>query len=814
MNQNTNYSTIKLYKSDILTIDKNSMFSANANVSNFVAYLNTCLKETIDYFQYQKSLGMNLTIKLNKSQDYINLIDDAGDYPYNYVSIKNYDDDRTFYYFITDFITWRSKNTIELTLALDTIATYWDQLKFDDRTLVHREHTDRFIVPDTISVGTKLIRKIDDVDEGLVINQVKENTETIWDANLPESQGTTGKQNTWYLVYRSEFEGTDANQNPVNCYLCADEDLQVQAASGNVEWPTSSLDPNYIYLMYDQTENTGATLTVENGNSTIRSYTFGQGPSSSTKYKVFKVYYDHNDQEWLVSALYYNANNTYQGQDGLHDLETITFLNGLQIVWATTDTAALTETNYKWLSEYYCSSLKSEEIATGNTNSASILSIASFDRTDSRLLKIIELPYCPVGMTYNTTSQLWSYPSGWELAAGKLKLTNLETEFVKTLGNFDVPNMTYTVTNINNIAANQDRNDELESKLYNSAFSAVKLVYDSFVMPLTREHYKPYNSATNVKMKLEYKQTNTINSDLCFHWEPTSGTYKEEQDFETYLLAKRNNESMIYNSEYLNYIRNGYNYDKKANSIANVQNAINAAIQIASGGFAAGNAFSQDTMAVENATLKYDAKMRHSPLYNNKPGQQWSIADLSDKIAARNAARNAYIADISQKVSTNSIAGTLLAGVGSNAAQSVVNMIATVAKQQNTLQQKLASYQAQAASTSGSDDIDLMKFYSDNTLKLIEYGPTDKIKEAILDLFYYAGYATEVKKAPNLYTRANWNYIQCEPVFDGIKETNIPTVALTDIKNRFANGLTVFHNTNDLEQVSNNTEISIISKIN
>ena len=155
MNQNTNYSTLKLYKTDILTIDKNSMFSANANVSNFVAYLNTCWKETIDYFQYQKSLGMNLTIKLNKSQDYINLIDDADDYPYNYVSIKNYGDDRTFYYFITDFIIWRSKNTIELTLALDTIATYWDQLKFDDRTLVHREHTDRFIVPDTISIGTR-----------------------------------------------------------------------------------------------------------------------------------------------------------------------------------------------------------------------------------------------------------------------------------------------------------------------------------------------------------------------------------------------------------------------------------------------------------------------------------------------------------------------------------------------------------------------------------------------------------------------------------------------------------------------------------
>ena len=42
------------------------------------------------------------------------------------------------------------------------------------------------------------------------------------------------------------------------------------------------------------------------------------------------------------------------------------------------------------------------------------------------------------------------------------------------------------------------------------------------------------------------------------------GTFKHTIDYEDYLLVSRNNEETIFSNDYLNYIRTGYNYDKKA----------------------------------------------------------------------------------------------------------------------------------------------------------------------------------------------------------------------------------------------------------
>ena len=41
------------------------------------------------------------------------------------------------------------------------------------------------------------------------------------------------------------------------------------------------------------------------------------------------------------------------------------------------------------------------------------------------------------------------------------------------------------------------------------------------------------------------------------------GTFKQTIDYENYLLINRNNEETIFSNDYLNYIRNGYNYDQK-----------------------------------------------------------------------------------------------------------------------------------------------------------------------------------------------------------------------------------------------------------
>ena len=801
MNNTTPKSTLNFYKSEILTPGKNSMYSATSTQSQFTTYLSTCWKETVQDFQYIKH-GLNITIKLDKSQDYIALIDEAGDYPYNYVGIQNSTDDRVFYYFIVG-VDWRSANTIALSLAMDTVATYWDQIKMNDKTLVHREHKDRFIIPSNdIYVNSVLTRKVDEVEEGFGSLQVKDQTITVLDTALPLSTTRPRLQNIWYLVYRSEFEGTDANQSPVNCYLCADEDLQVESAGEDVTWNTSDLDDNKIYYAIVR-DNPNAPITVENGSATIRTYQLGGAHSASTTYKVFKLYWDSVNNYWVARALYYNngGGQTYGGYEGLNDIQDVGFSDGANIVWvATANQEIIDATDYTWIDRYYASSAYATETETGNTTDGFILSIDnSFDRTDTRILKIIELPYCPSDLiSYNENDELWSYDSSvWTFVDAKLKLKSLGASFERFLGNFEIPDMNYTITATSDLEPNATRNNQLESKLYHSSISPLKFVYDSFTMDYARERYTHTDVTPAAKFAIDFKQTNTINSKLAFNVRAISGRYKENQDFETYLLASRNNESMIYNSEYLNYIRNGYNYDKKANALSVAQSIVGATIGAggAVGRFAA-TVGKRDT--VTSTVYQYPQAVQGNV-------QPWNASAFAPQVLSQS----------SQTVRTTpvSTAMNLAIGAASSAAQAAVNVGFQIAQNENTMEAKLKNLQMQSVSTVGADDLDLMKWYSNNTLREITYKPDDQMKEAILDLFYYAGYATEVRKIPNLYSRANWNFIQCDPVLEPIRETNIYQAYLDDIRSRFAAGLTIYHNANDFNQVSNNTEVALVEKI-
>lgn len=791
-------STLKFYKSEILIPGKNAMYSASANNSQFETYLQTCWRETVNNFQYIKH-DLFVSIKVAKPQSAIAEIDPA--YPYNYVSIKNSDDDRTFYYFIAA-ANWKAQMTVELSLAMDTVATYWDQISFNDKTTLIREHKDRFVVPNqAITDNTILVRKVDATDEGVSgAEQIKDQVITIKDTELPNSSTRIGLENLWYLIYRSEFAGTDKDQNPVECYLCADEDLICDDHGEDISWKTSSLDPRNFYFAVLRDNNNGEFI-IADVNSNIKSYTLGQSHSSNQNIdQVIKLYYDTDDNYWVCRVLSY-----YQGvlatQDVTNNVVTIAFNND-NFLWVSSYTQDLYKvSNYNTILNDYAVSSYASKI---RLDIQFIASIKSFDRTDSRLLKIIELPYCPTGMTY--LNGLWDFPSDqWILAGGALKLKDLNIEFERTLGTYNIPNMAIRIEDVNEIKPNYTRNDILESKIYHSSISPLKFVYDSFVIEYARERYTSFtsNSATN---NIYFKQTNTINSKLGFKVTTTTGFYNENQDFETYLLATRNNESMIYNSEYLNYIRNGYNYDKKANSLQAVQSIINSVIGI-------------DT-SIARMRLQGDitSKIPQGKSTSNQeeirfPSRyiiNWA-RDVTN-LSVRSIAFPVNAASVTK--SSSSVAASLGIGALNSGLSSVVSTAFTIAQNQNSMEGKLAQLKAQSISTAGSDDLDLMKWYSDNTLKEITYKPVEPVKEALLDMFYYAGYScNNIKGLPDMYSRTNWNFIQCEPVLQPVNETNIYQKYLDDIKERFAIGLTVFHNATDFNQVSNNTEISIANKI-
>lgn len=231
------------------------------------------------------------------------------------------------------------------------------------------------------------------------------------------------------------------------------------------------------------------------------------------------------------------------------------------------------------------------------------------------------------------------------------------------------------------------------------------------------------------------------------------GVYKQSSDFDQYLLASRNNEETILNSEYINYVKNGYHYDKKANSLAVEQAQRNA---------------NTNTIGTAVSVAAGLAALLLSPTTGG----------------------------VSAAAGIGLLSGAVMGGI--NAANAWANVSKLEEQQANTMQSKLAQLQAQAASTSGTDDVDLMSWYSGNRLHLMRYEPIPQVKTALYKAFDLTGYSHHVYGTPAVDTRYWYNFIQCTPVL--INEGCAPwkNEWLADLKARYQQGVTVFHKQTEL----------------
>ena len=197
-----------------------------------------------------------------------------------------------------------------------------------------------------------------------------------------------------------------------------------------------------------------------------------------------------------------------------------------------------------------------------------LLSIEDIDKTNSRIVKIIKLPYAPCNINYNAETGVYTFPDEWHYDNGRRRLSSLSTELVSRVASVNVPELFINSAKPSPI---DSKDINRESKLYHSDFYTFKFVYDSFAREIPLEHIaysseEPDLQATS--FDVYFKPTNTINSKFAFHFDfgpmANFGTFKQTIDYEDYLLVNRNNEETIFSNDYLNYIRTGYNYDKKA----------------------------------------------------------------------------------------------------------------------------------------------------------------------------------------------------------------------------------------------------------
>ena len=743
-------SKVKIYQT-VLTPARNAL------VDDLEAYLNSLTPTFTDLtFQYIK-LGLDINIKVPMPQGVI-----SGHSLGNYVRIEQ--DNKVWYYFIMN-TDWKSTNAVELKLSVDSINTFRNDLTFTDKTLVGREHGDRIIRQPG---GGYFIRTIDKVSE-----QIPANKQAYWEG---QSINQARLSYDWYLIYKTRNNlSPDNPSNPIDCFLCANKALKIanESTVTSKTYTYADFNEGVYYYFNDLDNNTGIVNghTIGSKVTVVTNIKYSGGTQTNVKaqrtlrgivlYRTGnKLYYayqfDNNIAYWDTYTDEFHVVLSTIGPTNFSTPE-VSNLPGKPM--HTINSITITKGNFFRYSSIYYPIPEQAYINATQTMAAYIGqtavytdTYANIDKTDSRIVKIIKLPYAPCNITY--TNGIYVFPSEWTYTNGYMKLNDasLSTEFLnERIGRVNLPELyvreptTYSPTALKNI--------NYESKLYHSDFYDFKLVYDSFVRDIKLENFETDMFDTSYVWKpnlttldIDFKPTNTINSKFAFRIETylsdPSGNYdfadyKTTSDYEKYLLISRNNEETIFSNDYLNYIRSGYNYDKKSKQEQSTKSWLLGGLQLAAG---------VATLAVGAAASGFTGGVSAAA----------SIALVSSAIST--FASNAY----------------------------------TQASNERSMQSKLASLAAQSSGVAGSDDVDLLSYYNENRLQVIKYKTEELQQQALYNLFFYCGYKRDQMKIPDTNSRYWFNFVQCKPVFteEGVTPYND---YIADVKSRYESGVTIYH---------------------
>ena len=702
-----NTTTIKLFENCKILQDKNFV------VENIETYLSTLTQIVRTNFQYVKP-QLFCSIKINLSSYQYLTLNSVNNY--NYVSIT--DSDTTSYYFVIGR-RWKADSTLELDLKLDTINTFTtenNKIVFNAKTRILREHRDRY----QAKIGGNIYtRKVDYISEGITPELVKK--------NLNDTYITPFSSLDWYLIYANQNNPSESLENPVRCLICASEKINIKLGETTATFnPDDFVEDRYYYV--DLTQQPSF------------SFNDDYGVFDYSQYQDVQLISFQKDNNSILVAMWKVVNGYVKLITAVNrNIIEFTNVNGL-----------------KYYNGFNIIDLR-YEVVINNSQELNVIaasgiyqlnSINEIDRTNAKLIKIIKLPYPPFHFNYDIDSD--TYQINDSVSIGNeyniLELVNLNTKFdyvfnANEYNPFKEMNVSLA-TDFNQLI---DKNINYESKLFHSDFYQPKFFYDSF--GFTFELEKLISTAINATFTIGYLVASTINSRFMFYFDTYKRSLDVKEDYDKYLIITRNNEEVLYNSAYINYIRSGYNYDVKSKNLS---------------------------VAGTIGTL--------------------AISTIGTIIGA--ATGNVALTATSATALVSNLYGS----------------INSIAQQENTFEAKQTQLKNQSTSVATNDDIDLMSKYTKNKLAFNIYIPSEQMRKALFDLFYYAGYKTDYCGIPNTSTRRLFNFLQCEAVFDSHAKMNEDM--LEDLTTKYSNGITILHNLNnhwEFEQVHENWETNIES---
>ena len=515
-----------------------------------------------------------------------------------------------YYYFIDSFervsdSVARAEMTID---ELNTISgnNYLLKNLLSDRCIVKREHKNRFFLK-----ANRWLPLIDRIPEGIGFPVKRVFTSYIEDDAID-----------WTTFYFSEAQSGDS---PIAVRVAPNKAVSVAqptAAQSIAIDLSQHLLPNGSYYV-TEAENSGEGIvrlrfTNPSGGQNVQEFALSEEMpdpnNAAVNLKALAIRLSINGNQVKAIALFYDAENNFAASkeissvigSGGAEVE-ITFpkclrdgVFGQDKLTALSDILALPPMP----SPYFdASSIVARELRPST----------EISRTSLYLKKAIENPYRPFsysGKTNDGTPILWDgmrATNGILVFADKSLFGKNDFSFYPTdrrvIGELSLPQLLATPTED---PAGKQTALANETKAYHSDFFFVKLVYDSFSLPMKEEEcYFNVNigSEENKNIVFRFIASSDMVSEFYFSPRYYAGLNPKEPFFTTFfkedypnlLIINRNNETPVFTSAYLDYLRTGYNYDLKSQAVAiGLQglgvalNAINAGVGLASAAMTGG----------------------------------------------------------------------------------------------------------------------------------------------------------------------------------------------------------------------------------
>lgn len=729
----------------------------NIAVDDLEDYLSALPANRKIVFSNQNYIRQNLTATIRLEMNQMEA--EFNSENWNYCSIKNYSDSgisqKQCYYFI-DKLEQVSRNVLRLDLFLDSLNTIGTSISLTKKTLIHREHKDRW---KPISGQTYSDAIIDIEAEGL--------NPTLYKTSESDLKSESFKDFSWYIIYMNsnDISPNEYNQvNPVKTVIAPSHDISVRGNLSSFSLPMDGR--TYVISTYLNNANgIGSINNIPIYNERIEDMNtagidFQEYSNAKEIFKYMAITPSSGNYSIKVYNDYYDENGTriahLSGQSVTATTLTASGLPGTIKAQATSGTAVAA----KYIPNY---TIRSND--EGQINGVDIL-----DKTNAKLIKIIELPYCPVEIT-EIYQDIYSfnYPIQLEDIGFTIKGHNLE--FLETYLNIKNYSFSEIITKLrlhnSHAIENAPRNNNFEPKLFNSELYLKKFIYDSFSIPFKFEFLDIPGSITKVSggnLKIKEITSLAVTSKFLFDFNEMLTFDKSLEDYSYILPVARNNESTIYTSQYINYLRTGLQYDLKMKAAQEENSYIRTAISAIG-----------------------------------------SIGSIALGVASGNPAV--------------AVGGVIASSTG--LAGSIISTIQQENQTSNSLAQKQAQLQEQKASVQNSDDLALLKYYSKgNFAKIATYEPSEKQKNRIALLFHYCGYKAEYLGIPNLNSRLRFNYIQADidisETAQAFLSNNFNNEIIENYKGKWVEGITIMHhfrNTWNFEQDLENWEAVLESRL-